>query len=104
MTAAQAAENHGDKWGLTWYLQERYTSIPTWTHSQISLAAAKALSLKISLNGTGQVGSTDRQISKKRCFEEYCSYDQVWQFSALQGTSWRSYLENLTIDDKFTNK
>ena len=21
MAAAQAAENHGDEWGLTWYLQ-----------------------------------------------------------------------------------
>ena len=45
-----------------------------------------------------------RQISKKRCFEKYCSYDQVCQFSVLEGTPWRSYLENLTIDDKFINK
>ena len=49
MTAAQAAENHGDEWGLTWYfLWGIYTSIPTWTHSQNSLAAVEALSLKIS--------------------------------------------------------
>ena len=53
MAAAQAAENHGDEWGLTWYfLWGIYTSIPTWTHSQNSLAAAEALSLKISYNGT----------------------------------------------------
>ena len=53
MTAAQAAENHGDEWGLTWYfLWGIYTSIPTWTHSQNSLAAAEALSLKISSHGT----------------------------------------------------
>ena len=33
MTAAQAAENHGDERGLTWYFRwEIYTSIPTWTH------------------------------------------------------------------------
>ena len=32
--ALQAAENHGDKWGLTWYWRWGiYTSIPTWTHS-----------------------------------------------------------------------
>ena len=53
MAAAQAAENHGDEWGLTWYLRWGiYTSIPTWTHSQNSLAAAEALSLKISSHGT----------------------------------------------------
>ena len=49
MAAAQVAENHGDEWGLTWYLQWGiYTSIPTWTHSQSSPAAVEALSLKIS--------------------------------------------------------
>ena len=53
MAAAQAAENHGDEWGLTWYLRWAiYTSIPTWNHSQNSLAAAEALSLKISSHGT----------------------------------------------------
>ena len=45
-----------------------------------------------------------RQISKKRCFGKYCPCDQACQFSALQGTPCRSYLENLTIDDKFINK
>ena len=41
MTVAQAAENHGDEWGLTWYfLWEICTSISTWMHSQDSLAAA----------------------------------------------------------------
>ena len=52
MVAAQAAENHGDAWGLTWYLRWGiYTSVPNWTHSQNSLAAAEALSLKISTHG-----------------------------------------------------
>ena len=45
-----------------------------------------------------------RQISKKRCFEKYCSYDQVFQFSVLQGTPRWSYLKNLTIDNKLINK
>ena len=54
MAAAQAAENHGDEWGLTWYfLWGIYTSIPTWTHSQNSLAVAEALrSLKKSSHET----------------------------------------------------
>ena len=39
MAAAQEAENHGDEWGLTWYfLWGIYTSIPTQTYSQNSLA------------------------------------------------------------------
>ena len=43
--AAQAVESHGDKWGLTWYFQWGIcTSVPTWTLSQNSLAAAEALS------------------------------------------------------------
>ena len=53
MAAAQEAENHGDEWGLTWYfLCGIYTSIPTRTHSQNSLAAAEAPSLKISSHRT----------------------------------------------------
>ena len=40
MAAVQAAENHGDERSLAWYLWWGiYTSIPTWTHLQNSLAA-----------------------------------------------------------------
>ena len=46
----------------------------------------------------------NRQISEKRCFEKYCSCNKVCQFSALYGTPWRSYLENLTTDEKSINK
>ena len=47
ITTAQGTKNHGDEWGLTWYLQCRiYTSIPSCAHSQNSLAAAEAPSLK----------------------------------------------------------
>ena len=46
MAATQAAENHGNEWGLTWHLRWGiYTSISTWTYSQNSVAAAEALSL-----------------------------------------------------------
>ena len=45
-----------------------------------------------------------QQISKKWCLEKYCSCDQACQFWASLGTPWRSYFENLTIDDKFINK
>ena len=38
MVAAQAAENHEDEWGLTWYLWWRiYTSTPTWMHSGLDM-------------------------------------------------------------------
>ena len=46
----------------------------------------------------------DQQISEKWCFEKHCSCNQACQFSVSQSTPWRSYLENLTIDDKFINK
>ena len=53
MAAPQAAENHGGEWGLTWYFRWGiYASIPTWTHSQNSQAAAEAPSLKISFHRT----------------------------------------------------
>ena len=45
-----------------------------------------------------------RQISRKRFFEKYCSCNKACQFSALQGTPWRSYSENPTIDDKFIKR
>ena len=55
MAPAQAVENHGDEWILTWYIWWGIcTSISTWTHSQNSPAAAVAevLSLKISSHET----------------------------------------------------
>ena len=53
MAAGWAAESHGDEWGLTWYFPwGKYTSIPTWTHSQKLLAAVEAPSLKTSSHGT----------------------------------------------------
>ena len=36
---------------------------------------------------------THRDISKRRCFEKFCCCDQACQFSVLEGTPWRSYLE-----------
>ena len=61
--AAQAAENRRDEWGLTWYLRWGiYTSVPTWTHGQNSLAAEEALSLKISYHGTSFIDRLDIQI------------------------------------------
>ena len=48
MAAAQAGGNHGNEWGLSWFLVWAiYASIRVWTHSQNSLAAAEALSLII---------------------------------------------------------
>ena len=51
MAAAQVVENHGDEWGLTWYLPwGLYTSFLTWTCLPNSLAASGAPSLNISSN------------------------------------------------------
>ena len=53
IAAAQSAENHGHEWGMWWYSRwGTYTSVPTWTYSQNSLAAAEAWSLKISSHWT----------------------------------------------------
>lgn len=43
-------------------------------------------------------------ISIKWCFENHCSCDKTCQFSSLQGTPCRSYLEKLTNGDKYINK
>ena len=64
----------------------------------IVVAKSMQATLKTSLKAHQQISK------KKRCFENYCSCDTTCQFSTLQGTPWRSYLENPTIDDKFINK
>ena len=49
MATAQVTENRGNGLGSTWYLRLGIgTSIPTWTHSKDSIAAAEAPWLKIS--------------------------------------------------------
>ena len=42
-----------------------------------------------------------RHISKKWCFEKYCSRDKVYQFSALYDLSWQCYLKKMTNDEKY---
>ena len=63
----------------------------------VNLNISRTLSFLISLKA-------QRQISKKRCFEKYCSCDKACHFSALWGTPSQSYLENPTVDCKFINK
>ena len=47
--SSTSSQKNGGEWDLTWDLQWGiYTSIPTWNHSQNSLSAAEAPSLKIS--------------------------------------------------------
>ena len=42
LASAQLAENHGDEWGLTWYLwRGMYTSIPVWTTYKIQFQQQK---------------------------------------------------------------
>ena len=52
--------------GLTWYFWWGiFTSIPNWTYSQNSPAAAEALSLKISSHGTSQMIKKTVPISRR---------------------------------------
>ena len=49
MVAAQAAENRGEEWDLTWYFRWGiYATIPTWTHLQSSLAFIWSFSRAVS--------------------------------------------------------
>ena len=59
---------------------------------------------KAALDKTVLCEANNREISRKRSFEMYCLCDKAYQCSALQSTPWRSYSENLTIDNKFINK
>ena len=73
MAAEQAAENHVDDRGLTWYFRRGiYTSIPTLTHPQISLAAVEALrwsSLKWSERASQSVLVISFAMKQDMCFE-----------------------------------
>ena len=85
MTAVQAAENHGDEWGLTWYLRwGTYTSTRTWTHSQNSLAAADA---PISTRGT----SNDHESHPNQHENSHKLCDEMWHslFSLAQ-SQWKT--------------
>ena len=97
MPAVQAAENHGDEWGLTWYL----TSIPTWTHSQNSLATVEALSLKISFHGTS-LKSSGRPSQSAQESHKLC--DETWHLvlSSLEN-QWKlrkQHDQNFPMEEK----
>ena len=75
MTAAQAAQKYVDEWGLTWYLLWGiYTSIPTWTQSQNSLAAAGELK-NIPLWNISQMITMTVPIRKNRKYTVKTKYD-----------------------------
>ena len=68
MAAAQAAESHGDEWGLAWYFQWGiYTSIPIWIHSRNSLAAAEVLSTMENLSNDDEDHPSQQKNSYKLC-------------------------------------
>ena len=115
MAAAQAAENYGDEWGLTWYLRWRiYTSIPTWTHSQNSLAAAEALSLKISSHGTSQMITKTIPISTRivisytmkqdSLFWVYWKVNGNWDNSKISISQWREAIVEQILASEEINK
>ena len=91
MAAAQAAENHGDEVGLTWYfLCGIYTSIPTWTHSQNSLAAAVAPSLKISSHLSNDLEDHPNQHKNMRWNGTSC-YELVQKSIETETATWSEF-------------
>ena len=95
MTAVQAAESHEDEWGLTWYLRWGiYTSMPTWTHWQNSLAAAEALSLKISSHGISLKWS--QRLSQSA---QELSYAMWWNGASHFEFDWNSKETETTLSE-----
>ena len=96
MAAAQGAENCRDEQGLTWYLRWKvYTSIPTWTYSQNSLATAEALVLKISAHGTSLKWSqredrlNQHENSHKLCVEtRHPAFEFDKKSMEIETTTW----------------
>ena len=89
MAAAQAIENYGDQWGLNCYLRWAiYTPIPTWTYSQNPLAAAEALSWKISSHRTSLKWSWRPSLSyaMKRGISFW-----VWRKVIGETTTWSEF-------------
>ena len=95
--AAQAAENHGDVRALTWYLcWGKYTSIPNWTHSQNSIAAAAELRYRHRENISNH--HKDRpnlnENSHKLCDEAGKSYFVLLEKSVeIETTTWSEFLK-----------
>ena len=95
MEAAKADENHGNEWGLTWYLQWGiHKSIPTWTHSQNSLAAAEALPWNISQMITKTIPISMRTVISYVMkggisFWVYCKVNRNWDNNMIIISIWR---------------
>ena len=98
ISAAQAAQNHKYEWGLTWYLQWGiYTSIRTWTQLQNPLAAAEALSLKISSHGASLKWS-QRPSQSAREYSLVMGWNRVSCFEFV-----RKSIETDTTTSEFPN-
>ena len=93
MAAEQAAENHVDDRGLTWYFRRGiYTSIPTLTHPQISLAAVEALrwsSLKWSERASQSVLVISFAMKQDIVFWVYWKVNGNWENNMSRIFQWR---------------
>ena len=100
MTTEQAAENHGDEWELTWHFRWGiYTSILTCTHSKNSLAAAEALSLKISSHGLSlKLSHRSSQSAQEQ------SYAMRWKRASCGKYDEKSMETKTTIWSEFSNQ
>ena len=101
--AAQAAENHRDKCGLTWYLWWGiYTSIPTWTHSQISLAAAEALSSHMTMKNIPISTTIVRSHTMEWhiLFGVYGKVNGKWDNNMIKISQWRESQQILASEER----
>ena len=92
--------NYGDEGRLTSYLRWGiYTSIPTRTYSQTSLAAAEALSLEIASHWTSQIITKTIPISTRKVvdyvmkwgilFSVYWKVNGNWDNNMIKASQWR---------------
>ena len=101
MAAAQAAENHGDEWVLTWYfLWGIYTSTPIWTHSQKLNSSSRSSRFKDILPGNiSQMITKTIPISTRIVI----SYAMKWGISCCELGSQRKlrqHDQNLPMEGK----
>ena len=79
MVAAQVAVNHG--WGLNWYLRLRiYASVPTWSHSQMSLKME---------HGTSFKWLTRRSLNQPKNSYKLCNDEAGHPILSLTESQWK---------------
>ena len=76
MATAQALENNGGEWGLTWYLWWGiYKTIPTWTHLQNPVAAVEVETLISKISSKKNISQMIEKINPVRMRSHCLWYD-----------------------------